>query len=42
MLVAQILKDKGGQVFTCAPNDSVEQAAKVLHERRVGAVVVCQ
>lgn len=41
MLVAQILKDKGGEVFTCAPADSVAEAARALHERRVGAMVVC-
>jgi len=42
MLVAQILKDKGDQVFTCAPNDSLQDAARALHERRVGAMVVCE
>jgi len=41
MLVAQILKDKGDQVFTCAPNDSLQDAARALKERRVGAMVVC-
>ena len=41
MLVAQILKDKGDQVFTCAPGDSLQDAARALHERRVGAMVVC-
>ena len=42
MLVAQILKDKGDQVFTCEPTDTVSQAARALHERRVGAMVVCK
>ncbi len=42
MLVAQILKDKGDQVFTCAPADTVAEAARALHERRVGAMVVCE
>lgn len=41
MLVAQILKDKGDQVFTCGPNDALSEAARALHERRVGAMVVC-
>lgn len=41
MLVAQILKDKGDQVFTCAPGDSLQDAARALKERRVGAMVVC-
>ena len=40
MLVAQILKDKGDQVYTCAPNDSLAEAARSLHQRRVGAMVV--
>jgi CBS domain-containing protein len=40
MLVAQIIKDKGDQVYTCAPNDSLAEAARALHERRVGAMVV--
>lgn len=42
MLVAQIIKDKGDQVFTCAPNDTVAEAARALHQRRVGAMVVCE
>lgn len=41
MLVAQIIRDKGDQVFTCTPNDSLSEAARALHERRVGAMVVC-
>ncbi|MBX7248861.1 MAG: CBS domain-containing protein [Caulobacteraceae bacterium] len=40
MLVAQILKDKGDQVFTCKPGDTVAEAARALHEQRVGALVV--
>ena len=40
MLVAQILKDKGDQVFTCAPQDSLADAARALNDRAVGAVVV--
>jgi CBS domain-containing protein len=40
VLVAQILKNKGSQVYTCAPSDSVASVAVLLHERRVGAVVV--
>ena len=42
MLVAQILKDKGDQVFTCEPKDTLQEAARSLHEHRVGAVVVCE
>ena len=41
MLVAQMIKDKGDQVFTCGPTDQLAEAARALHERRVGAMVVC-
>ncbi|HEY3811825.1 MAG TPA: CBS domain-containing protein [Caulobacteraceae bacterium] len=40
MLVAQILQDKGNDVFTCAPGDSLARAASALVEKRVGAMVV--
>ena len=40
MLVAQILQNKGHDVFTCAPSDSVARAASALVEKRVGAMVV--
>ena len=40
MLVAQILHDKGHDVFTCAPGDTVARAASALVEKRVGAMVV--
>ena len=42
MLVAQIIKDKGDQVFTCAPTDTVAEAARALKDKRVGAMVVCE
>ena len=42
MLVAQIIRDKGDQVFTCQPGDTIAEAARALHERRVGAIVVCE
>jgi CBS domain-containing protein len=42
VLVAQILQDKGTQVFTCPPHVSVVDAATLLAERRVGAVVVME
>lgn len=41
MLVAQIIKEKGADVFTCAPGDSLADAAAALTARRVGAMVVC-
>jgi CBS domain-containing protein len=40
VLASQILKDKGGTVYTAGPNDTVEAAAALLHARRVGALVV--
>lgn len=41
MLVAEILKDKGGAVFTIAPQTPLAQACVELNARRVGALVVC-
>lgn len=41
MLVAEILKDKGGAVFSIAPDATVAEAASELNTRRVGALVVC-
>ena len=35
-------RDKGDMVFTAAPNDSVAQVAAMLHQRRVGAMVVVE
>jgi CBS domain-containing protein len=40
MLVSQILKQKGGSVFTCSPQETLLAAASVLHSRKVGALVV--
>ena len=42
MLVAQILRTKGGVVHTVAPGDSLAQAARQLQDKRVGALVVCE
>ncbi len=41
MLVAEILKDKGGAVFSVAPNITLADACAELDSRRVGALVVC-
>lgn len=41
MLVAEILKAKGGAVHSVAPNDSVADAAGALDSRKIGALVVC-
>ena len=40
MLVSEILKSKGDAVFTVEPGASLQRAAAVLGERRVGAMVV--
>lgn len=42
MLVSGVLKNKGDMVFTASPGDSVAQAAQLLHQRRVGAMVVVE
>jgi CBS domain-containing protein len=42
MLVAQIIREKGDLVFTIAPDSTVADAAALLHERRVGALVVVE
>ncbi len=41
MLVAEILKTKGGEVFSIAPETTVAQACAELDSRRVGALIVC-
>ena len=40
MLVSQILENKGDLVFTVSPNQTMSEAAALLHERNVGAMVV--
>ena len=42
MLVSQIIRHKGGEVFTAAPDDTLFDAARQLTERRVGALVVLE
>ena len=42
MLVSGVLKDKGDMVFTASAGDSVAQVAQLLHQRRVGAMVVVE
>lgn len=42
MLVTQILKDKGAQVFTCSPKTTTAEAATQLTKKKVGAVVVLE
>ncbi|WGM30346.1 CBS domain-containing protein [Brevundimonas sp. NIBR11] len=41
MLVAEILKSKGGDVFSVAPDISLADACAELDGRRVGALIVC-
>ncbi len=41
MLVAEILKSKGGDVFSVAPDLSLSNACAELDTRRVGALIVC-
>ncbi|SOC85420.1 CBS domain-containing protein [Ensifer adhaerens] len=40
MNVKAILKEKGSEVVTVGPQSTVAEVARVLHERRIGAVVV--
>lgn len=40
MTVKLILEQKGGEVFTLSPTESIEQATKALAERKVGALIV--
>ncbi|PZO34178.1 MAG: inosine-5-monophosphate dehydrogenase, partial [Alphaproteobacteria bacterium] len=41
MLVSQILKDKGGAVFSIAPDLTLSQVCHELEQKRVGALIVC-
>jgi CBS domain-containing protein len=40
MIVRSILKAKGVNIETVAPGTSVMDASKILHQRRIGAVLV--
>jgi CBS domain-containing protein len=42
MNVEAILQSKGHDVVTISPNDTIQDAAKTLDERRIGAAVVTQ
>lgn len=41
MLVTEILKEKGSDVWSVAPDASLAEACRELERRRVGAVIVC-
>ncbi|HWA00290.1 MAG TPA: CBS domain-containing protein [Caulobacterales bacterium] len=40
MLIAHVIRDKGANVHTLTADATLEQAAKELHARKVGALVV--
>ena len=40
MLIAHVLRDKGAQVHTARADVSLEEAARALDQKRVGALVV--
>lgn len=40
MLIAHVIRDKGRTVHTLPADATLEQAAKELHQRKVGALVV--
>ncbi|MGH7005526.1 MAG: CBS domain-containing protein [Alphaproteobacteria bacterium] len=40
MIVSQILRDKGSAVLTVPPEATAVEAARLMNERRVGALVV--
>jgi CBS domain-containing protein len=42
MLVSQILKSKAGGVITIAPGASLREAAELLADRRIGALVASE
>jgi CBS domain-containing protein len=41
MNVARILKDKGRDVATLSPDDSINDSIRLLTEKKIGAAVVC-
>lgn len=40
MLIAHVLRDKGAVVYTVRAEQTLEEAARILHEKKVGALVV--
>ena len=42
MQVSQIIRDKGGDVVTAAAESTLADAARVLADRRIGAIVVME
>jgi len=41
MILEQILRDKGGQVYSVAESATLKEAAELLDARKVGAMVIC-
>ena len=41
MRIDRIIQDKGGDVVTIAPGATVGDAAKLLSDKHIGAVIVC-
>lgn len=42
MTVKRILDDKGSAVTTCRPQDKISDVAKVLADKKIGAVVITE
>ena len=40
MLVSQVIREKGDIVFTISPDETLSEAAALLHQRQVGSIVV--
>ena len=40
MLIAHVLRDKGAVVYTVRAEQTLEEAARILHDKKVGALVV--
>ncbi|MGE0741866.1 MAG: CBS domain-containing protein [Hyphomonadaceae bacterium] len=40
MLIAQVIRDKGAAVYTLASEATLEEAAREMNEKRVGALIV--
>lgn len=40
MLISTILKDKGAAIYSAKPSQTLEEAARILREKRIGAVLV--
>lgn len=41
MLIAEVVSDRDGDVFTIPPSASLETASKLLGKNRIGVLVVC-